>query len=170
MEALLASLRKNAGLTQDMAAKELLQLKGTEPITQEQIKSKLKICNDMLQDVRVTSTVIREEMRAHFNEFSASIALRLYDNFICEMLLKEKIGISDIPFEIRTSTNSFYVAACRVCRNQGAEKYNAVIALLQEDLLLVNPADQIRLVRLCENLLYDNLKEIAKLVEENKNS
>lgn len=147
----------------------LLKLNGTETVTYEQTKRDLKICNDMLQDVRVTSTVIREEMRAHFNECSKSAVSVLYSDFVCDMLLQEKIEISDIPFEIRTSTNSFYGTACRACRNQGAEKYNAVIALLKEDLILVNPADQMRLARLCENLLYDNLKEIAKLVEENKN-
>lgn len=147
----------------------LLKLNGTETVAYEQTKRDLKICNDMLQDVRATSTVIREEMRAHFNEFSKSAVSVLYSDFVRDMLSQEKIEISDIPFEIRTSTNSFYVTACRACRNQGAEKYNAVIALLKEDLILVNPADRMRLARLCENLLYDNLKEIAKLVEENKN-
>lgn len=145
----------------------LLKLNGTESTTQEQIKSKLKICNDMLQDVRVTSTVIREEMRAHFNEFSKSAAFELYSDFVRDMLLQEKIEISDIPFEIRISTNSFYVTACRVRRNYGSTECRSVLNLLKDDLLLVNVADQERLARLYENLTYENLKEMAKSLEEN---
>lgn len=154
---IMETVRKNENM--------LLQLKGTEPITQEQIKSKLKICNDMLQDVRVTSTVIREEMRAHFNEFSASIAFRLYDNFICEMLLKEKIEISDIPLEIRTSTNSFYITACRARRNYGFTEYNAVLKVMLEDIQSVNTADKACLARVYEKLMYDGMQESVKSLE-----
>lgn len=148
--------------TEDM----LLQLKGAETATHEQTKRDLKICNDMLQDVRVTSTVIREEMCTRFNEFSASIAFGLYDNFICEMLLKEKIEISDIPLEIRTSTNSFYITACRARRSYGFTEYNAVLKVMLEDIQSVNMADKARLARLYKKLMYDGMQESVKSLEK----
>ena len=143
----------------------LLQLKGAETVAHEQTKRDLKICNDMLQDVRVTSTVIREEMCTSFNEFSASIAFGLYDNFICEMLLKEKIEISDIPLEIRTSTNSFYITACRARRSYGFTEYNAVLKVMLEDIQSVNTADKARLARLYKKLMYDGMQESVKFLE-----
>lgn len=42
-----------------------------------------------------------------------------------------------------------------------------MLNLLKDDLLLVNVADQERLARLYENLTYENLKEMAKSLEEN---
>ncbi len=153
--------------------RDVLKLSGLEAAAKEDADRNFAIIRDNLLDVRAKTTVLKDEVCMCLEEKrltqSASKMQADRDDFICRILLAEKIDIADIPVEIRTTTNSFYVTACRVCRNQGVEKYNRVLDLLKEDLNSVNVADRVRLARLCENLLYENLKEMAKLAEENKN-
>ncbi len=146
------------------------EFSGIESVAQEKTNNSLKICNDMLQEIWATSTVIKEEMRVYFTNayelrgkrttLSASTASVLYHDFIRDMLLKEKLEIFDIPFQIRSSTDSLYITACRVCRHYGSERYKAVLELLNDDLLLVSETDKLRLTN-----LYHSLKENARLSE-----
>lgn len=154
----------------------LLKLNGTT-VAQEETKNSLRDCYNMLQEIRATSTVIQEEIRAYLTSayelhekrstLSAREASTLYHDFIRDLLQKEKIEISDIPFQIRSTTNSFYVTAYRACRSNDFTKGRSVLNLLKDDLLLVNTADQQRLARLYEKLLYENLKEMRKFSKEN---
>ncbi len=169
MESCEYDIKKMLEISQKIWEK-LCELSGTESVMREETKSSLKICSDMLQEIRVTTTVMRGEMQAYFidmydmhgkrSALSASAAAILYHDFIRDMLLHEKIGIFDIPFQIRTATNSFYATACRVCRYQGLAEYRTVLDLLKDDLLLVNETDKTRLSK-----LYSDLKENARFVD-----
>lgn len=68
------------------------------------------------------------------------------------MLLLEKIEIFDIPYEIRITSKSFYITACRVYRNENMSKYWDVLKLLSSDIESVDNKNKSVLINTLESL------------------
>lgn len=74
-------------------------------------------------------------------------------NFIVKMLLLKKIEIFEIPYEIRSTSKSFYITACRVYRNDNMSKYWDVLKLLSSDIDTTDDENKAILINLRESLI-----------------
>lgn len=67
---------------------------------------------------------------------------QIHTNFICELMLKGKVSIEDIPYEIRTSEKSIYITAFR-CAGNNLEMSGKTLYLLRNDIEHMERSEQI---------------------------